>query len=74
VDTNSVFLAEELMDIGIETDLQRPSSATTKRTWRKRSARRLEHVEVNVVTGGIGPTEDDITRKAVAKVLKKRLV
>jgi nicotinamide-nucleotide amidase len=27
-----------------------------------------------IVTGGIGPTEDDITRKVIAKIVKKRLV
>jgi nicotinamide-nucleotide amidase len=36
--------------------------------------RGLERAEVVVITGGIGPTEDDITRKVIAKIAKKRLV
>ena len=36
--------------------------------------RALQRVDAVIITGGIGPTEDDITRKVVAKVMKKRLV
>ena len=73
VDTNSVFLAEELMDIGIETAFK-TIVGDDEKDMEETIRTSLEHVEVIVVTGGIGPTEDDITRKAVAKVLKKRLV
>jgi nicotinamide-nucleotide amidase len=73
VDTNSVFLAEELIDIGIETAFKTIVGDSDKDMEDAvRSA--LERVDVILVTGGIGPTEDDITRKAVARVLKKRLV
>ena len=34
----------------------------------------LGRVEAVIITGGIGPTEDDMTRKVVSKILKKRLV
>jgi nicotinamide-nucleotide amidase len=73
VDTNSVFLAEELLDIGIETVFKTIVGDDEKDMEDAvRTAR--ERVDVILVTGGIGPTEDDITRKAVARVLKKRLV
>jgi competence/damage-inducible protein CinA-like protein len=73
VDTNSVFLAEELLDIGIETAFKTIVGDDEKDMEDAvRTAR--ERVDIILVTGGIGPTEDDITRKALARVLKKRLV
>jgi nicotinamide-nucleotide amidase len=36
--------------------------------------RAMDRAGVVIITGGIGPTEDDITRKVVAKIVKKRLV
>jgi nicotinamide-nucleotide amidase len=36
--------------------------------------RAFGRVNTVIVTGGIGPTEDDITRKVIAKIIKKRLV
>jgi nicotinamide-nucleotide amidase len=73
VDTNSVFLAEELLEIGIETAFKTIVGDDEKDMEDAvRTAR--ERVDVILVTGGIGPTVDDITRKALARVLKKRLV
>src|SRR5512137_150940 len=73
VDTNSVFLAEELLDIGIETAFK-TIVGDNEKDMEDAVRTALGRVDVIVVTGGIGPTEDDITRKAVARVLKKRLV
>ena len=36
--------------------------------------RALERVDAVIITGGLGPTEDDITRKVIAKITKKRLI
>jgi len=72
-DTNSLFLAEELLDIGIETAYKTVVGDNDKDMEEAlRSA--FTRVDVILVTGGIGPTEDDMTRKAVARALKKRLV
>jgi nicotinamide-nucleotide amidase len=72
-DTNSLFLAEELLDIGIETAFKTVVGDNDKDMEEAlRSA--VTRADVILVTGGIGPTEDDMTRKAVARVLKKRLV
>lgn len=72
-DTNSVFLAEELLDIGIATAFKTVVGDDEK-DLEDAVRTALARVDVVVVTGGIGPTEDDITRKAVSRVLKKRLV
>lgn len=73
VDTNSVFLAEELLDIGIATAFK-TIVGDDEKDMEEAVRAALGRVEVVLVTGGIGPTEDDMTRKAVARVLKKRLV
>ena len=72
-DTNSLFLAEELLDLGIATAFKTVVGDDEK-DMEEAFRRALERAEVVVITGGIGPTEDDITRKVTAKIAKKRLV
>ena len=72
-DTNSVFLAEELMALGIETAFKTVVGDVEK-DMEDALRLALGRVDAVIVTGGIGPTEDDLTRKVVAKVVKKRLV
>ncbi|MGM0508948.1 MAG: competence/damage-inducible protein A [Fusobacteriota bacterium] len=73
VDTNSIYLAEELNEFGIKIsgksvvgdnidDIVRVLSNVQKRE------------DMVIISGGLGPTVDDITRDAVAKYLKRDLV
>jgi nicotinamide-nucleotide amidase len=72
-DTNSLFISEELMLIGLE-----PAFKTVvgdnKKDMEDALHQALDRVDLVIVTGGLGPTEDDVTREAVSKVLKKKLV
>ncbi|HEX7722090.1 MAG TPA: competence/damage-inducible protein A [Pyrinomonadaceae bacterium] len=71
-DTNSLWLTDQLNRIGIDVKLK---------TIVGDDDARLEEVvkdavkrsRVVISTGGLGPTEDDITRKVVARALGKRL-
>src|SRR3984957_17072649 len=73
VDTNSLFITEQLNNLGIEVtakhvigdDLERLAGAIR---------RALGAVPVVVISGGLGPTEDDLTRDAAALALDRRLV
>jgi nicotinamide-nucleotide amidase len=73
VDTNSLFITEQLNNLGIEVtakhvigdDLER-LAGTIRRA--------LGAAPVVVISGGLGPTEDDLTRDAVALALDRRLV
>ena len=72
-DTNSIFLSEELMLIGLVTAFKTVVGDNEK-DMEEALRRALDRVDAVIITGGLGPTEDDITRKVVAKVLKRRLV
>jgi len=72
IDTNSLWLTERLNDIGVEVmsktivgdDAERLTESIGD-AW-KRS-------EIVITTGGLGPTEDDITRKCAADAIGRKL-
>src|SRR5262249_4280056 len=72
-DTNSLWLTERLNSMGIEVKLKTIVGDDESRLEETvRDA--LRRSEIVVSTGGLGPTEDDITRKIFARVLKRRLI
>ncbi len=73
VDTNSLWLTEQLNAIGIEVKLK---TIVGDDEMRLEGAVRdaTKRSEVVIATGGLGPTEDDITRKVFARVLGRPLV
>lgn len=73
LDTNSLYLSEELMLLDIETAFKTVVGDDEK-DMEKALRTAMERADAVIVTGGIGPTEDDITRKVIAKIVKKRLV
>ena len=73
LDTNSLFLSEELLLLGIET-AYKTVVGDGEKDMEEAFRRARDRVGVLIITGGIGPTEDDITRKVIAKIVKKRLV
>ena len=68
VDTNSLFVTEQLNTIGIDVRMKAVVGDDVEElAGILRGA--LEWADVIVLTGGLGPTEDDITRDAAARVL-----
>lgn len=72
-DTNSLWLTEQLNRLGIEVKLKTIVGDDDARLEEaiKDATRRSKVV---ITTGGLGPTEDDITRKITARALGKRLL
>ncbi len=73
VDTNSLWLTERLNALGIEVGVKvivGDDEALLERLVREA----LTRSEILVLTGGLGPTEDDVTRKALARALGRSLV
>lgn len=67
-DTNSLYLTEKLNGIGVKVAFKTIVGDRTKDiVHAMRSA--LGRVDIVAVLGGLGPTEDDRTREAVAKAL-----
>lgn len=72
IDTNSLFLAERLLELGIE--LRRKHVVGDHPAeLRDTIADAIARVDLVITTGGLGPTDDDLTREAVAAVLGRRL-
>src|SRR3954454_23481741 len=71
-DTNSLWLTERLNSIGVEVKLKTivgDDEARLEETIKDA----LKRSSIVITTGGLGPTEDDITRKVVARALGRRM-
>jgi nicotinamide-nucleotide amidase len=71
-DTNSLWLTERLNSVGTEVQLK--TVAGDDEAILEESVRdAIKRSEVIISTGGLGPTEDDITRKVSARVTGRQL-
>jgi len=68
VDTNSLFVTERLNAIGADVRLKAVVGDDAAELAQV-IERALEWADLIVITGGLGPTEDDVTRDAVARAL-----
>ncbi|MCM3881930.1 MAG: competence/damage-inducible protein A [Vicinamibacterales bacterium] len=70
IDTNSLFIAERLNEVGIE--LQGKAVAADDRsTLRAIISDALRRSDLLILTGGLGPTDDDLTRDVVAELVQR---
>lgn len=72
VDTNAAYLASQLVSLGIDLywvsqvgDSQPRLVESLKRAWQRS--------ELILITGGLGPTGDDLTREAIAEMLGEKM-
>ncbi|MFL6278780.1 MAG: competence/damage-inducible protein A, partial [Vicinamibacterales bacterium] len=72
LDTNSLFLAGRLGDLGIEL---RAKSVVGDDRGRLRDVflGAMSRADLVILTGGLGPTDDDLTREVVASALDRAL-
>ena len=68
VDTNSAYLARDLARRGVDVYWSQRVGDNHKRLVEAIRAA-LSRSELLVVTGGLGPTDDDLTREAIAEVV-----
>ena len=73
VDTNSAWIAERLAEVGIDCHFQTVVGDNPERMSEVFSSA-LERAEALIVTGGLGPTQDDLTREVVAELMGVELV
>src|SRR5579862_1511136 len=73
IDTNSLWLTSQLNALGVE--VRRKVVVGDDRELVAAAVREsLDQVSIVILSGGLGPTEDDITRDAVAQALGRRQV
>ena len=68
VDTNSAYLSKELSSMGIDV-FYKSTVGDNPQRMHQALAQALERSDVVITTGGLGPTEDDITKETVANLM-----
>lgn len=72
VDTNSLFITEQLNGAGIDV-VSKHIAGDDRAVLTQVLRSSLDGVDLLIVCGGLGPTDDDLTREAVAEVLGRPL-
>lgn len=73
VDTNAAYIARKLSLLGI--DLFRKTAVGDNKERLSRILREaLDRVDLVITSGGLGPTEDDLTKEAVSEVMEEKLI
>ncbi|MFK5891312.1 MAG: competence/damage-inducible protein A [Flavobacteriaceae bacterium] len=73
LDSNSKWMATELNNIGVEV-YQITSIHDDEKHILKALAEAEKRVDIILITGGLGPTKDDITKRVLAKYFKDDLI
>jgi len=71
-DTNSLYLTEKLNSLGVEVAFKTIVGDNLKDIVRVTTSA-LARADILIMSGGLGPTEDDLTREAVAETLGLQL-
>lgn len=73
IDTNAAFIGEKLIEAGLNVAFK-TSVGDTIDDIELALHQALSRHGVVIVTGGLGPTDDDLTKRALVKVFKRNLV
>jgi nicotinamide-nucleotide amidase len=73
VDTNSAWMAQRFTNLGIDLFYKTVVGDNPGR-MKEVIGRALERSDIVITSGGLGPTQDDLTREIVAEVTGRRLV
>ena len=73
LDTNSLYLTAELNNIGVEV-VTKCVIGDDRDRLAEAVARAMGRCAIVILSGGLGPTEDDLTREAVAQALGRELI
>ncbi|MDF2612706.1 MAG: competence/damage-inducible protein [Clostridia bacterium] len=72
INTNAAYIAKQIQTIGI-TPKYHSAACDTLSEIQDVLSKGLERADVIFITGGLGPTEDDLTKEAVSYYLNKEL-
>jgi nicotinamide-nucleotide amidase len=72
IDTNSLYLTDQLNALGVEV-VRKSIVGDERELLTETIVAALRRSQIVILTGGLGPTEDDVTRDAVAAALGRKL-
>src|SRR5919108_976473 len=73
VDTNSAWMAQRLLALGVDLFFKSVVGDNPVR-MKEAIGRALERANIVITSGGLGPTQDDLTREVIAEVTGRKLV
>ena len=73
VDTNSAWMAQRLTALGVNLYFKSVVGDNPRR-MKEVISRALERADIVITSGGLGPTQDDLTREIVAEVSGRKLI
>ncbi|MGL5743978.1 MAG: molybdopterin-binding protein, partial [Cetobacterium sp.] len=73
LDTNSVFMANELNKVGIKIDFKLTVGDSLEKVIEAIKFAK-ERNELVILSGGLGSTDDDLTKEAISKFLNKKMI
>jgi nicotinamide-nucleotide amidase len=73
VDTNSAWIAQRLTALGVNLYFKSVVGDNPGR-MKEVISRALERADIVITSGGLGPTQDDLTREIVAEVTGRKLI
>src|SRR5258706_5653962 len=73
VNTNAAHIGQALASIGVDCFMHTSVGDNEKRIADAIAAS-LSRADAVIITGGIGPTQDDVTREAISAVTRRALV
>jgi nicotinamide-nucleotide amidase len=73
LDTNSLFLTEQLNRLGIPV-IRKTVVGDDRDALSEAFRRALQRADLVISSGGLGPTEDDLTREALSQAVGRRLL
>lgn len=73
IDTNSAWMAQELNKVGIAVNRRVAVGDVWEDIWTTLDEE-SKHAEIILITGGLGPTADDITKPLLCKYFKGKMI
>jgi nicotinamide-nucleotide amidase len=73
INTNAAHIGRALASIGVDCYLHTTVGDNEERIAQAMSTA-LKRADALIVTGGLGPTQDDVTREAIARVTRRALI
>ncbi len=73
VNTNTVYLSQELQNLGFNV-LYHSTVGDNPYRLEKMIRESIEDADLIITTGGLGPTQDDLTKETIAKAMGEKLI